>query len=86
MDRKEEIVMCNNDKEMFGLCTDPKNYNPDTDVFEYFIGVTVSSCESIPEGMVYRKIPANTYVNFTFKGTAANAGSVHSYLYSTWLR
>jgi AraC family transcriptional regulator len=69
MDRRAEIVMCSNNKEFF----------------EYFIGVEVSSMEHIPKGMVYRKIPTNTYVNFTFKGPAENAGSVHGYLYSTWL-
>jgi AraC family transcriptional regulator len=85
MDRRAEIVMCSNNKEFFGISTDPEDYNPDTDVFEYFIGVEVSSMEHIPNGMVYRKIPTNTYVNFTFKGPAENAGSVHGYLYSTWL-
>jgi AraC family transcriptional regulator len=31
MERKEEIVSCINDREVFGLSTDPENYNPDTD-------------------------------------------------------
>ncbi len=36
--------------------------------------------------MVVREIPANTYVLFTFNGPFANAGAVHAYLYSTWLK
>jgi AraC family transcriptional regulator len=85
MKRKDEIGSCKNDREVFGLSTDPDNYNPDRDAFEYFIGVEVSSLEHIPDGMVYRRVPANKYVVFSFKGPADKAGTVHAYLYSTWL-
>jgi AraC family transcriptional regulator len=86
MERKEEIVSCINDREVFGLSTDPENYNPDTDVFEYFIGMEVSSLKHIPSEMVYRSVPANKYVAFRFEGPADNAGAVNAYLYSTWLK
>jgi AraC family transcriptional regulator len=36
--------------------------------------------------MTYRRIPANEYVVFTFKGTAHNAGIIHDYLYTSWLK
>ncbi len=86
MDRRAEITNSINGKEVFGISTDPEDYNPETDQFEFFIGVEVSSNENIPDGMVYRELPANTYALFTFKGAADNAGAVHAYLYSTWLK
>lgn len=86
MARKAEIANCTNEREVFGLSTDPDDYRPETDPFEFFIGVEVSSNENIPEGMVYREVPANTYVLFTFEGPFENAGAVHAYLHSTWLK
>lgn len=85
-ERKNEIKYCMNKKEVFGISTDPEGYNPKTDQFEYFIGIEVSKKEDIPDGMVYREIPANTYVVFTFKGAFENVGAVHNYLYSFWLK
>jgi Uncharacterized protein conserved in bacteria len=84
--RKAELVNGLNEVVVFGVSTDPEDYNPDTDEFEYFIGMEVSSQEELPDGMVYREIPANTYVLFTFKGRYENTGSVHQYLYSSWLQ
>ncbi|XEC96750.1 GyrI-like domain-containing protein [Paenibacillus tarimensis] len=86
MGRRSEIMECSNSKEVFGVSTDPEKYDPDMNAFEFFVGVKVPSLHQIPEGMVVRKIPANTYVQFTFKGTADKAGSIHNYLYSTWLK
>jgi AraC family transcriptional regulator len=86
MDRRAEVTNSINEVEVFGISTDPEDYNPEADQFEFFIGVEVSSNEDIPDGMVYREIPANTYAMFTFKGPADNAGAVHAYLYSTWLK
>jgi AraC family transcriptional regulator len=86
LQRRSEIRNCVNERELFGVSTDPENYNPDIDPFEFFIGIEVTSNGEIPEGMVYREIPANTYVLFTFKGPFENAGAVHAYLYSKWLK
>ncbi|SFM18542.1 GyrI-like small molecule binding domain-containing protein [Paenibacillus sp. 1_12] len=62
--------------------TDPENYIPSKDKFEYFIGLEVSEQYEIPVGMVCRTIPANEYVVFTFKGKADNAGRVHKKSYT----
>ena len=86
MERKSEIINIINTKELFGLSTDPENYNPDTDKFEYFIGVEVESITEIPKDMVYREIPNSDYVVFTFEGPADNAGQVHDYLYTNWIQ
>ncbi|NOU88577.1 hypothetical protein GC102_22890 [Paenibacillus sp. LMG 31460] len=86
IDRRAEVTNCINEIEVFGISTDPEDYNPETDQFEFFIGVEVSSNKDIPNEMVYREIPANLYAMFTFKGPADNAGPVHAYLYSTWLK
>ena len=86
MDRRAEITNGMNNKVGYGISTDPDDYNPETDPFEFFIGMEVSSNENIPDGMVYREIPANTYAIFTFEGPFDNAGAVHAYLYSTWLK
>jgi AraC family transcriptional regulator len=83
--RKAEIMNGLNGRVMFGVSTDPDHYNPDTDPFEFFIGQEVSSDSDIPDGMVYRELPANTYVSFTFQGHYDNAGAVHQYLYTRWL-
>lgn len=84
-ERRAEIPMCRNPQVVFGVSTDPEDYQPDTDIFEYFIGVEVSSLEPVPAGMVARALPANTYVMFTFTGTAEQAGAIHHYFYATWL-
>lgn len=86
LERKAEVKSCINEREVFGLSTDSEGYNPETDLFEYFIGIEVSSIGDIPHEMVVREIPANTYVLFTFSGSSENAGAVHAYLYSTWLK
>lgn len=87
MKRREEITNCINQEEVFGLFTDPDDYNPETDEFEFFIGLEVSSNENIPQGMVYREVPANTYARFTYQGPVEKKGEqVHAYFYSTWLR
>lgn len=86
LERRAEIINSVNENEVFGISTDPDDYDPETDQFEFFIGIEVSSNEDIPVGMVFREIPANTYVLFTFKGPFDNAGAVHAYLYSTWLK
>lgn len=84
--RKAEITNCINEREVFGLFTDPEDYQPETDEFEFFMGVEVSSNENVPEGMVYREVPANTYARFTYQGSIERKGSkVHAYFYSTWL-
>ncbi|WP_158301846.1 GyrI-like domain-containing protein [Paenibacillus mesophilus] len=87
-ERKSEIRNCTNEKKVFGISTDPADYHPETDSFEYFIGIEVEVApeEELPEGMVIRQIPENEYVVFTFKGSFENAGAVHAYLYSTWLK
>lgn len=86
LSRKSEILNTINPNVMYGLSTDPEHYNPETDQFEYFIGIEVSSVEALPEGMVHREIPKNQYVMFTFKGPSENAGQVHRYLYTQWLK
>jgi AraC family transcriptional regulator len=85
MARRSEIKHVINTKEVFGLSTDPENYNPETDKFEYFIGVEVSLSKELPEDMVFREVPKNEYIVFTFKGPFENAGQVHNYLYTKWL-
>ncbi|MFK7694667.1 GyrI-like domain-containing protein [Paenibacillus sp. HJGM_3] len=86
MSRKGEIMSIAEGNTVYGLSTDPEGYDPDTDPFEYFIGMEVTSTRTIPDGMVVREIPANTYAVFTFQGHEDNAGEVHHYLYSTWLK
>jgi AraC family transcriptional regulator len=86
MARKSEINHVINTREVFGLSTDPENYDPETDKFEYFIGVEVSSSKELPKDMVYREVPKNEYIVFTFKGSFENAGQVHNYLYTKWLQ
>lgn len=86
MQRKAEVLAWSGNQVVFGISTDPENYDPDRDAFEYFIGVEISSPQQTPEGMLIREIPTNTYATFTFAGPAYHAGAVHSYFYSTWLR
>ncbi|WP_123040554.1 GyrI-like domain-containing protein [Cohnella candidum] len=86
MSRRSEIKNVINTREVFGVSTDPEDYNPDTDQFEFFIGVEVNSLTEIPKDMVCKEIPSNEYVVFAFEGPAENAGRVHNYLYTEWLR
>lgn len=85
MARKNEILNGTKATTVYGLSTDPENYNPESDKFEYFIGVEVSESGIVPEGMVARIVPGHEHVVFTFNGPSENAGKVHYYLYSTWL-
>src|SRR5690606_27344794 len=83
--RITEISTALNELELWGVSTDPENYNQDIDHFEYFISVEVSSFDDVPEGMITKTLPANDYVVFTHRGLADNIGKVHDYLYTTWL-
>src|SRR3954454_8049679 len=65
MARKAEVLRCRHPQVVVGLSTDPADYEPATDRFEYFIGVEVSSLTHVPLGMVVRAIAAQTYVKFT---------------------
>ncbi|WEK56061.1 MAG: GyrI-like domain-containing protein [Candidatus Cohnella colombiensis] len=83
--RISKITTNINKLEVLGVSTDPENYNQETDKFEYFIGVEVSSFNDVPEGMVTKTLPENDYIVFTHRGLAENIGKVHDYLYTIWL-
>jgi len=63
----------------FGVCS-----AMDADgAFDYVAGVAVSSSEDVPEGMVYRVVPAGTYA--AFECTLPTIGAAYDYAFKTWL-
>lgn len=66
-----------------GLCTTLDDA-PEGE-FEYVAGFPVNKLEDVPEEMVIRTIPANTYAVFAHKGGFEGIGKTYEYAYQTWL-
>jgi predicted transcriptional regulator YdeE/DNA-binding transcriptional MerR regulator len=54
-------------------------------VFEYVAALEVANDKEVPDGMVYREIPAYKYVVFTHHGKLDKLGETYKYIYETWL-
>ncbi len=59
----------------------PINYGE----FEYIAGRSITSKDTIPDGMVRIDIPARTYARFTHAGALLNVAETVSYIWATWL-
>jgi AraC family transcriptional regulator len=45
----------------------------------------VSNCNSVPEGMVKRTIPSNSYAVFTHRGSLESLANTWAYITKVWL-
>jgi AraC family transcriptional regulator len=64
----------------YGVCD---NFDEEANVFDYVAACEVKAGEEMPEGMVTREIPAQTYAVFT--ATLPEIQASMGYIYSTWL-
>ena len=68
----------------YGLCfTRPEELKEGE--FEYVAAFEVADDLNIPEGMVYREVPAHKFAVFTHKGKLDTLGKTYQYIYETWL-
>jgi predicted transcriptional regulator YdeE/DNA-binding transcriptional MerR regulator len=74
-----------NDKEAFGLCfsTVEGVFRPGE--FEYVSGFEVADDRNVPQGMVYRQVPAYKYAVFTHHGKLDTLGETYQYIYKSAL-
>ena len=56
-----------------------------TDYLEYYAMTEVSSCITVPDGMINIELQASTYAKFTHKGKVENIDKTVNYIYSSWL-
>ncbi len=73
-----------NSNDCYGLCfAHPQNAQEGE--FEYVAAVEVDNDQNLPEGAVYREVPAYRYAVFTHKGKLDTLGETYQYIYETWL-
>ncbi len=64
----------------YGVCD---NFDEEAEIFDYVSACEVKPGEEMPEGMVTREIPAQTYA--IFNTTLPEIQATMGYIYSTWL-
>ena len=74
-----------NDQEAFGLCFSSVQGPSQPGEFEYVASFEVADDKDIPEGMVYREVPAHKYAVFTHHGKLDTLGETYAYIYNTGL-
>ncbi len=74
-----------NEKEAFGLCFSTVEGPSRPGEFEYVAGFEVADNAVIPQGMVYREVPAYKYAVFTHHGKLDTLGETYQYIYNTAL-
>ncbi len=74
-----------NTKEGFGLCFSTLAGPARPGEFEYVACLEVADNTNLPEGMVYRQVPAYKYAVFTHHGKLDGLGETYQYIYNTGL-
>ncbi len=54
--------------------------------YEFFVivGLPVKSTENVPEGMVFKHIPAHQYAKFVHRGPISTIMETYNYIYNEW--
>ncbi len=74
-----------NHKEAFGLCFSELEGKFRPGEFEYVACFEVADDKDVPEGFVYRTVPAYKYAVFTHHGKLDTLGQTYQYIYHTAL-
>jgi predicted transcriptional regulator YdeE/DNA-binding transcriptional MerR regulator len=82
--RAQEVKEINM-KEAFGLCFSTVEGGAKPGEFEYVAGFEVAGRDNLPQGMVYREVPAYKYAIFTHHGKLDALGETYQYIYNTAL-
>lgn len=69
----------------FGMQEEKEEKEEKGYTFFYLVGLPVKNADSIPEGMIFKNIPAHKYAKFTHKGPLSGLGETYDYIYMTWL-
>jgi predicted transcriptional regulator YdeE/DNA-binding transcriptional MerR regulator len=83
--RVSQAIKSINDKEAFGLCFSTVEGPSHPGEFEYVSGFEVADDKAVPQGMVYRQVPAYKYAVFTHHGKLDTLGETYQYIYKTAL-
>ncbi len=79
------LVKSINDKEAFGLCFSTVEGAARPGEFEYIAGFEVADDSNLPQGMVFRQVPAYKYAVFSHHGKLDTLGETYQYIYKTAL-
>jgi predicted transcriptional regulator YdeE/DNA-binding transcriptional MerR regulator len=77
-------IKTNDDSCCYGLCFSTVESAQEGE-FEYIAAAEVEHDQDIPEGMVYREVPAYKYAVFTHHGKLDKLHETYKYIYETWL-
>ena len=80
-----QAIKCINDREAFGLCFSTVEGPSRPGEFEYVSCFEVADDKDVPQGMVYRQVPAYKYAVFTHHGRLDTLGETYQYVYNTGL-
>ncbi len=67
----------------YAISVFPANRSPNG--FFHFAGMAVHSFDDIPEPMVAKRIPANSWVEFIHKGRLEDMDMTRDYIFQTWM-
>ncbi len=74
------------DHRAFGICpyVDMKDFDEETP-FEHIVGLSVSTLEHVPEGMITHVVPSAKYAVFTHKGALDTLGDTYNEIFRSAL-
>jgi predicted transcriptional regulator YdeE/DNA-binding transcriptional MerR regulator len=79
------LIKSINDREAFGLCFSTVEGAARPGEFEYVAGFEVADDSNLPQGMVFRQVPAYKYAVFSHHGKLDTLGETYQYIYKTAL-
>ncbi len=71
-------------EEFFGIYESYEE-SDDSTTFVYICSVQVSGFSDVPEGMISRELPEQSYARFTHKGPIAQLEDTLRYIWGSWL-
>jgi predicted transcriptional regulator YdeE len=68
----------------YGLMTYKPPFGPNQNM-HYLAGIEVTTIENLPEGMVWRLVPAHQFAVITYRGPVSGMMAAWDYFHSHWL-
>lgn len=80
----KEIENVKNPGVTLGICDKVEDYDPELSEFSYMSCVEIEDYTKIPENMVVKKIPKQSYLVFTHRGSTENLEETYKYIYGNY--